>query len=159
MSIASKKSYRATGRKLVRNRSGAVSLEFALVMPIFILSITTTFLGGMWIYQTQQYAAIAKFLGRKAIVRGQMADKLGPWGPSTMTGSIGDGSEIGTLLANKYSNGQPMDIYYQLTWPDGGNNGLSGHRVEVLITSSNPSTLNAGTTFELSARVVLDLAH
>lgn len=150
---------KAIRRKLNVGRRGAISFEFAMVMPIFILTITTTFLGGMWIYQTQQYAAIAKFLGRKAIVRGKMADKLGPWGPSTMTGFIGDGSEIGTLLADKYSNGQPMDIFYQLTWPDGGNSGLSGHRVEVLITSSNPSASTAGTIFELSARVVLDLAH
>ncbi len=151
--------YNAQRCKLAKRRQGAISFEFAMVMPLFILTITTTFLGGMWIYQTQQYAAIAKFLGRKAIVRGQMADKLGPWGPSTMSGFIGDGSEIGTLLANKYSNGQPMDIYYQLTYPDGGNNGLSGHRVEVLITSSNPSTLTSGSVFELSARVVLDMAH
>jgi len=152
-------SRKAIRRRRSVNRHGAISLEFAMVMPIFILTITTTFLGGMWIYQTQQYAAIAKFLGRKAIVRGKMADKLGPWGPSTMTGYIGDGSEVGTLLANKYSNGHPMDIFYQLTWPDGGNSGLSGHRVEVLITSSNPSTVTSGNVFEISARVILDLAH
>ena len=146
-------------RKPTRTRTGAVSLEFAFVMPIFILIITSTFLGGMWIHQTQQYTAIAKFLGRKAIVRGAMAEKLGSWGPSTMVGTIGDGSEIGTLLADKYSNGKPLDIYYQLTWPDGGNNGVSGHRVEITISSYDPSAVLSPSTLDLSASVVLQLAH
>jgi uncharacterized protein (UPF0333 family) len=130
-------------------RRGAVSLEFALVFPIYILAVISAFTIGIRIYQTERFAAMAKYLARKAIVRGAAAEKLGPWGPATITGSFGDGSVVGNLMASKYSNGNPMSIYYRLTWPDGGNDGMRKDRVEVTISSAS---LSGGTTVSTSTQ-------
>lgn len=155
-------------RRRSRSRRGAIYLEFALVVPLYVLAIMSTVVGGVRIYQTQQYAAMAKFLGRKAIVHGDAADKLGPWGPTTIYGSFGDGSEVGDMLSVKYNKGQPTNIYYRLTWPDGGNNGLRGDRVEVTIASSSLSGgMNTSTNgpeqglgmFSISSTVVMTIAH
>jgi len=159
---------RTTSRRRHRSRRGAIYLEFALVLPIYVLAIMSTVIGGVRIYHTQQYAAMAKFLGRKAIVHGDAADKLGPWGPTTIYGSFGDGSEVGNMLSVKYNNGQPANIYYRLTWPDGGNSGLRGDRVEVTIASSSLSggmnTSTNGTepgsgVLSISSTVVMTIAH
>jgi hypothetical protein len=157
------------GSKSGRRRTGAISLEFALILPLYAMIITSTLVAGVKIYQTQQYSAMAKFLARKAIVRGESADKLGPWGPQTMYGSIGDGSVVGTLLADKYNNGKPLGVYFQLVWPDGGNSGLRNDRVEVTISSArfSESELVAGTidtspglgAWIVSASVTMVIAH
>jgi hypothetical protein len=152
-----------------RSRRAAVSLEFGLVIPLFVTIVSAIFVGGIRVYQTQQYAAMAKFLARKAIVHGQFADKLGPWGPATISGSFGDGTPVGALMANKFNNNQPMAIYYQLSWPDGGNSGLKGNRVTVTIASwnlassatSTPSTStgSGGGLLGYTASVTMDIAH
>lgn len=143
-------------------------MEFALVFPIYAFAIMATVVGGVQIYQTQQYAAMAKFLARKAIVHGDAADKLGPWGPTTIYGSFGDGTEVGNMLADKFNSSQPANIYYRLIWPDGGNSGLRGDRVEVSIASTSfsggmsSSTAGSGQglgTFNVSSTVVMTIAH
>jgi len=152
-----------------RRRQGAVSLEFGLVIPLFVGIVSFIVVGGIRVYQTQQYAAMAKFLARKAIVRGQAADKLGPWGPNPVSGSFGDGTSVGNLMASKFNNNMPISIYYRLTWPDGGNSGLSGHRVTVTIaswdiassatsTASTP-TSSGGGLLGYTASVTMNIAH
>lgn len=148
-------------------RSGVASLEFALVFPLYAIVVVAVLVGGIRIYQTQQYAAMAKFLARKAIVHGEAADKLGPWGPQTISGYFGDGTAVGNLMASKFNNGQPLDVYYQLNWPDGGNSGLRGDRVEVIISSSSLAGAAASTTtggsgsgiFTVSTSVMMSIAH
>ncbi len=152
-----------------RSRHGAITLEFGLIIPLFVTIVSAIFVGGIRVYQTQQYAAMAKFLARKAIVHGQNADKLGPWGPSTISGSFGDGTPVGALMASKFNNNQPIAIYYKLTWPDGGNNGLQGDRVTVTIASwdlsssaiSTPSTStgSGGGLLGYTAGVTMNIAH
>jgi hypothetical protein len=151
-----------------KSRRAAVSLEFGLVIPLFVTIVSAIFVGGIRIYQTQQYAAMAKFLARKAIVHGQFADKIGPWGPETISGSFGDGTPVGSLMARKFNNDQPTAIYYQLSWPDGGNSGLRGDRVTVTIASwdlassaSTPSTSTGGGGGLLgyTAGVTMAIAH
>lgn len=152
----------------VRSRRGAVALEFALVIPVYAFAIMSTVVGGVRIYHIQQYSAMAKYLARKAIVHGESADKLGPWGPATISGSFGDGSAVGNLMADKYNNSNPVSIYYRLTWPDGGNNGLRRDRVEVTISSSSSSDGNTTSTsgtnqglgaFNVSSTVIMTIAH
>ena len=152
---------------------GAVSMEFGIVLPIYALVIMSTIAAGVRMLQIEQYAAMCKYLGRQAIVHGQDAERLGTWGPASMAGSFGDGSAIGELMANKYSNGLPMAIYYRLNWPDGGNDGRSGHRVEVIIASapipasSDPlasTSVGSGTSgnsglFNVTTRVMMTVAH
>ena len=154
-------------------RRGAVSIEFGIVLPIYALVIMSTIAAGVRMLQIEQYAAMCKYLGRQAIVHGQDADRLGPWGPASMAGSFGDGSAIGEVMAKKYNNGLPMNVYYRLNWPDGGNDGRSGHRVEVIIASnpipasSNPlasTSVGSGTSgnsglFNVTTRVMMTIAH
>jgi hypothetical protein len=116
-------------------RKGATTLEFALVIPIYLTIISTVVMGGISIFQKHRLTLLAKYLARQAIVHGQSADRIGSWGPSSIQGSLGDGSLIGTLLANKFGDGQATDVYYRIRWPDGGNDATRGDRVEVTIAS------------------------
>jgi hypothetical protein len=116
-------------------RHGATTLEFALVIPIYLTIISAVVMGGISIFQKHQLTLMAKYLARQAIVHGHSADRTGSWGPSSIQGSLGDGSLIGTLLANKFSDGQATNIYYRMRWPDGGNDASRGDRVEVTIAS------------------------
>jgi hypothetical protein len=116
-------------------RNGATTLEFALVIPIYLAITSAVVMGGISIFQKHQLTLMAKYLARQAIVHGQSADRTGSWGPSSIQGSLGDGSLIGTLLANRFSDGQATDIYYRMRWPDGGNDASRGDRVEVTIAS------------------------
>lgn len=153
----------------IQPRRGAVSLEFALVFPIYIVAVISTFMIGIRMYQTQRFSAMAKYLGRKAIVHGAAAEKLGPWGPTTITGSFGDGTAAGNLMALKYNNGNPINIYYKLSWPDGGNDGMQGHRVEVSISSASlagtaTATASTGDTsgtgsLAITSSVTVTIAH
>jgi hypothetical protein len=129
------------------SRTGATTLEFALVIPLYLAIVSAVVIGGINIFRKHQFTSMAKYLARQAIVHGHLAHRLGSWGPEAIYGSLGDGSLIGTLLANKYSNGQPVDIYYRLRWPDEGNDGSRGDRVEVTIAS-----------FDLSAVLDVDFA-
>jgi len=154
-------------------RRGAVSLEFAIVLPIYALVIMSTITIGIRMFQIEQYASMCKYLGRQAIVHGKDADRLGPWGPISMAGSFGDGSDIGELMANKFNDGDPIDIYYRLNWPDGGNDGRGGDRVEVIIASapipasSDPlASSSAGTgsgnssgLLSVTTRVLMRIVH
>ena len=160
-------------RTIPYTRSGAISMEFGIVLPIYALVIMSTIAAGVRMLQIEQYAAMCKYLGRQAIVHGQDAERLGPWGPTSMAGSFGDGSAIGEVMAKKYNNGLPMDIYYRLNWPDGGNDGRSGHRVEVIVSSApipastDPlasTSVGSGTSgnsglFIVTTRVMLTVAH
>lgn len=116
-------------------RKGATTLEFALVIPIYLTIISAVVMGGISIFQKHRLTLLAKYLARQAIVHGQFADRIGSWGPSSIQGSLGDGSLIGTLLANKFGDGQATDVYYRIRWPDGGNDATRGDRVEVTIAS------------------------
>ena len=154
-------------------RRGAVSMEFAIVLPLYALVIMSTITVGIRMVQIEQYAAMCKYLGRQAIVHGQDAERLGPWGPNSMAGSFGDSSTIGKLMAAKYNNGLPIDIYYRLNWPDGGNDGRSGNRVEVIIASapipasSDPlasTSVGSGSgisngLFNVTTRVMMRIVH
>jgi hypothetical protein len=71
-------------------------------------------------------------------------------------------------MADKYNNSNPVSIYYRLTWPDGGNNGLRRDRVEVTISSSSSSDGNTTSTsgtnqglgaFNVSSTVIMTIAH
>ena len=117
------------------SRNGATTLEFALVIPIYLAITSAVVMGGISIFQKHQLTLMAKYLARQAIVHGQSADRIGSWGPSSIQGSLGDGSLIGTLLANKFGDGQATDVYYRIRWPDGGNDATRGDRVEVTIAS------------------------
>jgi hypothetical protein len=152
-----------------RTRRGAMTLEFALVIPLYITIISTTVLGGIRIFQNHRLTAMAKYLARKAIVHGDSAEQLGTWGPLPVFGSIGDGSPIGNMMANKYTDGNPTNIYYRLSWPDNGNDGSRGDRVWVRIATYDLSGNldfqtedlqdNQQNMFSTSASVILTIMH
>lgn len=152
-----------------RSRRGATILEFALVFPIYLAVISSTVLVGIRIFQNHQFTTMAKFLARKAIVHGASAEKLGTWGPDPLHGSLGDGTTIGTMLAAKFTDGQPANIFYRLTWPDNGNDASRGDRVMVTIASFDLSSdlafdteapnLNESGLYRSSASVTLTIMH
>jgi hypothetical protein len=138
------------------SRNGATTIEFALVIPIYLTIISAVVMGGISIFQKHQLTLMAKYLARQAIVHGQSADRIGSWGPGSIQGSLGDGSLIGTLLANKFSDGHATNIYYRMRWPDGGNDASRGDRVEVTIASfdlSDPFDIETGGSSGLKSRL------
>lgn len=149
-----------------RCRKGAAMLEFALALQIYMVMIFALIFGGIRIFQNEHYTTMAKFLARRAIVRGKDSDKLSPWGPSLTQGYLGDGSEIGNLMALKFNGGDPTSIFYRLEWPDNGNDASRGDRVRVSISSIPLSTSTVPVTspeesgsWTISASVTYKIVH
>ena len=152
-----------------RSRRGAATLEFAMVLPIYMTLISAAVLGGIRIFQNHQLTAMAKYLGRKAIVHGDSAEQLGAWGPQPVFGSLGDGSTIGVMLADKFTDGRSANIFYRLSWPDEGNDPTRGDRVQVKIATYDLSSeldsqtqdpqSNQPSFFHTSASVTLTIMH
>lgn len=54
----------------IRKRSGAVALESALVLPVFLLLVLMLIVGGIGVFRYQQTACLAREAARFASVRG-----------------------------------------------------------------------------------------
>lgn len=50
------------------SRNGATTLEFALVIPIYLAITSAVVMGGISIFQKHQLTLMAKYLARQAIV-------------------------------------------------------------------------------------------
>src|SRR5438552_3651889 len=68
-----------------RRRRGASALEAALTLSILITLVLGMLDLGLWVARQQMLAHAARQIARQAVVHGSLADKLGKWGPTTIT--------------------------------------------------------------------------
>lgn len=141
----------------VSSRRGATATEAAFALPVFLLVVFATLDLGILVFRQHQITTAASAVARQAAVHGAKASRLGVWGPGSLSGTAADGSAIGALLARYTTGARPEVIRYEVSWPDGGNDAASDHRVRVLVSATqqpivtglfgvDPLTLTSSTT-------------
>ena len=111
-----------TRRSLLRGERGQSLVEFALVSPLFFLTLFGAIEFGLAVWQYNMIADLAQEGARWASVRGSTA------GTAATNGSV-----------QTYVQGRALGIVPTVTttWPDGGSpSNAPGNRVQVLVQKS-----------------------
>ena len=148
-----------------RARRGATVLEMAIILMIFLVLTLGMLDLGVGIFRYHVIANSARHAARRAIVHGELASALGPWGPGTIDVAA---SANGVPIVGATGEGvQPLLVGCDLSqtrvraeWIDGGN--AVGQHVRVTISSPyRPVMLFIfpGTTKTLSASSTMEIAH
>ena len=133
-----------------------MTLTLFLTIVLGVLDI------GLAVFRYHQLTDAARFLSRKAAVHGSQATTLGAWGPSTLQGSNGPSSTVGTLLSQRMVGVPTGVVQYTMFWPDGGNVAYHNDRVGVGLqmeyTPILTSLIGLG-PFTMSTTSVVPMAH
>lgn len=161
MCYAEKKHAYGRRRRHGVNRRGATAVEMAILFPSFIFLTLFMFDMGLALLRYHVVAEAARHCARQAIVRGSMADALGPLGPESL--SVTDFAnnpmteDIQTAL--NAIGGPEVDL--QAEWVTGGNSFAKDDLVRVSVSVpyrpvvtflfGNPElTLSATSTMEIA---------
>jgi hypothetical protein len=131
--------FRRLGERIARRR-GATIIEMALVLPVF-LSLTIGMLDlGIAVFRQHALGHAARQAARLAVVHGEMADRLGIWGPpeqpSLVQGTADtDFHEIAPTIRPLLSEFDLSSVNVAMEWVD-GNNDL-GSKLQVRLTTEH----------------------
>ncbi len=123
--------FSTTGKPTTRPlRKGVTTVEFALVIMVFITLVLGMLELGIAVFQLNTVSQAARQGARQGIVRGRTADVLGIWDPEVLgnpyTVGLSENSAIPNLLQN-YTPGLFADqTTINVSWPD-GNNDIDSH--------------------------------
>jgi Flp pilus assembly protein TadG len=145
------------------NRRGAVTLEAAIVIPIFLLIVLGMIDLGIGVFRQATLSQAARVAARKAAVHGKMAPagwEGGKWGTTPIDQYLtASGVPVVNAVKPILSHCPQSETRIRVEWPDGNNE--VGDRVLVKVTSpyrpimtfifGNPSiTLSASSTVLIS---------
>ncbi len=119
------------GRRSRRGRDGATTIEFALVLIIFLTLVLGMMDLAIGIYRSAVLAQTARVAAREAIVHGELASVLGVWEP-TDVGPVSVeqlSHPIEDTIATSLSVMGPDDVTAEIQWLDNSN--ALGARVQV----------------------------
>jgi hypothetical protein len=140
----------------------AITLSIVIVLVFGMLDL------GLWVFRYHILAQASRQMARQAIVHGALADRLGAWGPDTVTGTMatGEGTDPASQMRQAGASWliglRPEDVNFTMEWIDGGNDPQDGHRVRVtLSTPFRPimTFIFGNPSFDLSARSTMLIAH
>lgn len=142
-------------------RRGAVMVEMAIVLNVFLLLILGTLDLGLATYRYNTLSQVARQGSRQAIVHGKLAPPLmTAWGPATYTGTAGDGSVYAQAVSPMLVGFVPEDVAIRVEWPDGGN--AIQQRVRYTVTTDYRPLLTSvfsSATYTMSAASTMPIAH
>jgi len=142
-------------------RSGAVTLEAVIVLPVFLLMVLGTIDVGMAVFRYNTLSQAARLGARQAIVHGKEASLTGVWGPTAINEPVTSTSvPIVAAVAPTLANCPPGETRVQVTWTAGQNK--IGDPVRVTVTSEYTPMLSwiiGGATIDLSASSTMLIAH
>ena len=146
------------------DRTGAATLEAAIVIPVFLLLVLGTIDLGVGVFRHNTLSQAARQGARQAIVHGKLAPagwNGGPWGPTTIdVPSTATGMPVVDSVKPTLVGCPPADTRVRVEWPDGGN--AVGDRVRVTVTSKYQPMITwifGGGTISLSATSTMPIAH
>jgi hypothetical protein len=146
-------------------------VETAITLSLSVLLVFGMIDLGFWVFRTQLLSQAARQIARQAIVHGSLADRLGSWGPDTISetmapGAGGDqpsaGDAIRETVGPTLIGLDPNEVRYTLEWIDGGNDPQAGHRVRVTVrTPFRPimTFIFGNPSFDLAASSTMLIAH
>lgn len=105
-----------------KRHNGAVAVETAIVLPVFLLIIVAVFDLGLAVFRYNTLASAARRGIRQAIVHGSKAPpEATAWGPMSYSGAASDSTEIARAIRPRLLTFDPSDVYVQADWLDGDN--------------------------------------
>jgi hypothetical protein len=142
-------------------------LEALLSLLLFLTLLFGALDLGLAVFRHHVLTQTARQISRAAIVHGSLADRLGPWGPDTLAGTVAGGggdedplSEIQAIAEPSLVGIPPQDATLQVEWIDGGNEPLDRVRVTVTTPFSPIMTFIFGNpSFDLTAQSTMQIAH
>jgi hypothetical protein len=81
------------------------------------------------------------------------------WGPSNISGSAGDASEIAQTAAASLATMAPADVSIHVAWPDGDNREGSRVRVELQYVHHGLPLLGLNGGLPLKAESTMQIVH
>ncbi len=128
MKVESKrKQARATSK-----RCGATLVEVAVVLGSLFIVLFGMLDLSLLVLESNTAAEASRRLCRTAVVHGQMASpQMTVWGPATVTGNAGDGTEYAQALSPELVTFNLSNVNYTINWLDGSNQ--PGKRVQVVV--------------------------
>lgn len=97
-------------------------VEMAIILNVFMLLVLGIVDLGLATYRYNTLSQAARQGARQAIVRGSLAPPaMAAWGPTTHTGTAGDGSVYAQAVSPMLVGFALDDVTLRIEWPDGGN--------------------------------------
>lgn len=143
-------------------RRAATLVEAAIAIPIFLTVVFGMIDLSLVVMTHHRVAEATRHLSRAAAVHGALADRLGEWGPGTMTGSGSDTNAPATALRNRLAGIDPNRVTYTIEWLDGDNDVRNDDRVRVTAsTTYSPmfTSLFGSPTWTLQSASTVPIAH
>jgi Flp pilus assembly protein TadG len=134
-------------------------LETAFILiPLCILTLgLLDFAIGIYRYHILSEAA--RQLARNAIVRGEYADRLGKWGPTTFLGLANSSNTIATTVKPFLVGIDPAAVSISVAWPESTNQVEKAVRA-TLTTDFHPLLTSwFGSSITLRAQSEMKIAH
>lgn len=142
-------------------RRGAVLVETAIVLSVFLLLILGTLDLGIATYRYNMISQVARQGVRQAAVHGGLAPAaMGTWGPGTYTGTAGDGSAFAQVVSPLLVGFPLNDVNIQVEWIDGGT--AVQQRVRYTVTTTYRPVVTSfftSSSYTLSAASTMPIAH
>ncbi len=117
---------------------------------------------GLGILRHQQLTDATRFVARSAAVHGELANQLGKWGPTAITGNASDGSSVGNLFAQRMVRNSLASIVFTVDWPDAGNDVRNDNRVRVVASVPYRPMITfvfGSPTINLQSTSIVPVAH
>lgn len=119
------------GREMCRAasaRRGAAMIETAISILVFLALVMGMLDLGLAVFRRHVLAEAARHLARRAIVHGELADRLGPWGPTTFSGTAAASHPVADTVRGFLNGGgsgtpilEPTEVTVSIEWPGGSN--------------------------------------
>jgi Flp pilus assembly protein TadG len=145
-----------------RRRGGATLVETAVALALLLTVLLSTVDLGYGIFRHHILAQATRQMARRATVRGSLADRLGSWGPETVSILASDDLDMARQIAPSLVGWELADVTIQVDWIDGGNDAEKGHRVRVRLSAPYEPMMAlvlGSQTITLSATSTMRIAH
>ena len=145
-----------------RCRSGATTLETAIALSLFVSLMLGAVDLGYGVFRQHVLTHATRQLARKAIVRGELSDRLDSWGIQTVTTKAHRENEIAKTAAASLVGWELNEVRIKVEWIDGGRDVRHGHRVRVeMFAPYRPmmTFIFGNPEFELNASSTMKMAH
>jgi len=118
-----------------RSRQGATLVETAIVLSVFITLVLGMVDLGYGVFKQHVLSQAARQLARKAIVRGELAQRFNVWGPEEIDMTADVEHEVISSVSDKLVGWNLDEVNVNVSWPDGGNDPRNGDRIHVDISA------------------------
>lgn len=147
--------------RLNRQRRGAVLVESAIIMFVFITLTVGAMDLELAVFRYNMAAQAARHGARQAMVHGALAKApMTVWGPAGYSGKADDGSDIANAVKPLLVGFDQHNVTIQTDWLDGGN--AVGNRVRYTVSTPYRPLLGfliGYPAFTISAASTMPIAH